>query len=94
MYSSVIKLWQQGMYRPSGLAALGSDQLGHRVKRVIGFLSSRQNWVPPPSPASECCSPSVRFQEGRHTSLPGRGWGGTNSDEGTGTLILYVYYIV
>jgi hypothetical protein len=36
---------------------------------------SRVNWVPPPSPARECCSSPIEAQGGRHTPLRGRGWG-------------------
>ncbi len=39
--------------------ACGSNTVKHRVHRVPGFLSSRPNCPPPPtpSPAWECCSP-------------------------------------
>jgi hypothetical protein len=37
-----------------------------RVDRVPGFLSFRPNWLPRPSPASECCPPPLWFQGG-HT---------------------------
>ncbi len=60
----------------------------HGVYRVPGFLSSRRNWVPPlpaSSPASECCSPSLGP---RGDTLTGERGGGTDSDEGTDTLVL------
>jgi hypothetical protein len=49
---------------------------------------------PTPLPARECCSspPPPLGQGARHTRLLGRGAGGPNSDEGTVTLVLYVYY--
>ncbi len=49
---------------------------------------------PTPSLASECGSTPRTKVEGRQTRLPGGGcWGGPNSDEGTETLVLYVFYI-
>ncbi len=47
------------------------------------------NWAP--SSASECCSPSLGPRGETH-SLAGEGVGGPNSNEGTDTLVLYVYY--
>jgi hypothetical protein len=36
------------------------QRFGHRVDRVLSFLSSRQNWdSPTPSPAGECPPPSL-----------------------------------
>ena len=60
--------------------------VGHRknVDRVLGFFSSRPNWdSPTPSPAGECVLPSFGTGGDTH-SLRERGWGGPNSDEGTG----------
>jgi hypothetical protein len=66
--------------------------LDHRVGRVLSFFSSRRNWGSPnPSPADECAPPP-----------PGSGWRGTfagerggwespNSDEGTYTVVLFIY---
>jgi hypothetical protein len=63
----------------------------HRVHRGPGFLSSSPIWLsPPPHPASECCPPLFGSKGGTN-SLGGEGAGGANSDEGTGTLVLYVY---
>jgi hypothetical protein len=56
---------------------------------VPGFLSICLNWVP--SSASECCSPSLGPRGETH-SLAGEGVGEPNSNEGTDTLVLYVYY--
>jgi hypothetical protein len=64
--------------------------ISHRVYRVPGFLSSRPNWVPHPL-TRECCSPPLDPSEETH-SLAGEGLAGPNSDEGTDTLVLYVYY--
>jgi hypothetical protein len=66
---------------------------GHREYRVPGILSSRPNWVPPtPSPTRECCSSPPFGSKGADTLACGRGVGGPDSDEGTDTLVLYVYY--
>jgi hypothetical protein len=52
------------------------------------------DWVP--SPASGCVSPTFGSWGGggEDTLACGGGGGGANSDEGTGTLVLYVYYII
>jgi hypothetical protein len=47
---------------------------------------------PTPSPTRECCSPPPVEPRGETHSLAGEGVGGPNSDEGTATLVLYVYY--
>ncbi len=54
-----------------------------------GFLSICLNWAP--STASECCSPHLG-PRGEIHSLAGEGVGEPNSNEGTDTLVLYVYY--
>jgi hypothetical protein len=54
------------------------------VRLTPDFLSSRPNWVPPPS------HPWV--QGGETHSLVGEGVVGPNSDEETDTLVLYAYY--
>ena len=54
-------------------------------------MSPRQNWDSPnPSPAGEC-APSPRFWGEGHTRWRERGWGSPNSDEGTYTVVLYIY---
>jgi hypothetical protein len=56
----------------------------HRVGRILSIFSNRQNWnSPTSSPAAECGG-------GAHL-LAGEGVGSTNSDEGTYTVILYIY---
>jgi hypothetical protein len=56
----------------------------------------RPNWLVPPTPPQPQMSvtPPLWVQGGRHTSLGGGGEGvwGPNSDEGTDTLVLCVYY--
>jgi hypothetical protein len=47
----------------------------HRVERVLGFFSSRQEWDPPtPSPAGECIPSACGSRGGTH-SLAGEGVG-------------------
>ncbi len=64
----------------------------HRVYRVPSFQSS-PNWVPPQSLTYKrvLLSPLFGF-EGGDTLACGVGGGGPNSDKGTDTLVLYVYY--
>jgi hypothetical protein len=65
----------------------------HRVYRVQGFLSSRPKLGPPaPSSAYECSSPLPLGPGGRHNRLREREWWEPNSDEGTDTQVLCVYY--
>jgi hypothetical protein len=65
----------------------------HRVYRVSSFLSSHPNWVPP-TPIT--CMGVLRLppfvSRGGTHSFAGEGVGGPNSDNGTHTLVLYVYY--
>jgi hypothetical protein len=65
----------------------------HRVGRVLSFISSRRNWDSPhPSPAGECGPP---FGSGGRGTLAGErgGWESPNSDEGTYTVVLYIYML-
>jgi hypothetical protein len=48
--------------------------------------------LPTPYPASECAPPPTGPKWGRDT-LAG-GVGGPNTDDGTETLVLYVYYSI
>ncbi len=72
------------------------QKLNHRVDRVLGFFLSRPSWDPPstPSPADECVPHPLWFR-GWDTPECGRGVGGPNSDEGTGTVVLklYMYFV-
>ncbi len=71
------------------------DWWRHRVDRVPGFLSSRQNCMAPPahSHASESCPRPPFGSKGGDTLAWGKEVvGGANSDEGTDTLVLWVYY--
>jgi hypothetical protein len=63
----------------------------HRVGRVLSFFSSRRNWdSPTPSPAGEC-APSPWSGGRGHIRWRVRGWESPNSDEGTYTVVLYIY---
>ena len=63
----------------------------HRVGRVLCFFSSRRKWDSPnPSPAGEC-APSPRFWGEGYTRWRERGWKSPNSDEGTFTVVLFIY---
>ncbi len=65
--------------------------LYHREGRVLIFFSSRRNRDSPnPSPAGECAPPPPVLWEGL-TRLRERGWGSPNSDEGTYTVVLFIY---
>ncbi len=47
------------------------DGSSHRVDRVLGFLSSTPNWLPPPPPSVP--PPHLRFQGGEHSLAGGGG---------------------
>ncbi len=64
--------------------------LSYKVYVVPGFLSIVGIGSTIPSPEC-CCSLPLWVQGGRHTHVRGKG-GGPNSEKGTGTLVLYVYY--
>jgi hypothetical protein len=60
------------------------------AQRELSLFSSRWNWDSPnPTPAGECDSPP--FGSGGRGTLACRGEGGSNSDAGTYTVVLYVY---
>jgi hypothetical protein len=66
----------------------------HRVDSTRLFLQSSELGPSTPSPAGECVpSPfgSGRREHARLISLAGEGVGGPDSDEGTDTVVLYVY---
>jgi hypothetical protein len=72
-----------------GMAEIQAKTCGHRVDRVLSFLSSRPNWdSPTPSDAGECVPPNG--SGGRAHLLVGeeRGRGVPNSNEATDTLVL------
>ncbi len=63
----------------------------HRVGRVLSFFSSRGIWDSPTSLAAGECAPPPFGPGGGHTRLRLKGWGSPNSDEGTSTMVLYMY---
>jgi hypothetical protein len=66
---------------------------GQRVYRVPRLLSSRPNWVLPPPYLQESVAPPPLDPRGETRSLSeGGGVGGTNSDDGAYTLVLWVNY--
>ncbi len=55
-------------------------------------FSSRWNWdSPTPLAAGECAPPCTLWSGGRAHSLAAKGVGGPNSNEGTYTVVLYIY---
>jgi hypothetical protein len=65
-----------------------NHSIGHRVGRVLSIFSSRHNLDSPnPSPVGECVPPFW----GRGTLAGDRGWESPNSDEGTYTVVLFMY---
>ncbi len=64
--------------------------LAHRIGRVLSFFSSRRNWNSP-TPIAASVPPHPLVRGGGHTRLWERGWGSPNSDEGTYTVVLYIY---
>jgi hypothetical protein len=77
------------IYRMS-LISTGSislDSTFYRVGRVLSFFSSRRNSDSPnPSPAGECAPPVLGGGGWRE-----RGWESPNFDEGTYTVVLFIY---
>jgi hypothetical protein len=66
--------------------------LTHRVDRVLGFFSSRQNWDPPP-PHPRASVPPFGFGGGGHIRLRERGAVESQfgrGDRHCGTLGIYV----
>ncbi len=66
----------------------------HRVGRVPSFFSSRRNWDSPnPSPVGECAPPPppLWFRGEGHTRWRERGWESPTSNEGTYTVVLFIY---
>ncbi len=60
----------------------------HSIDRVLGILSCRRNWDPPPSHTGEGAPPPRFWREG-YTNWRERRWGGgPNTNEGTDTVLL------
>ncbi len=59
---------------------------------MLSFFSTRRNWDSPTrTAAGEYAPPPHPLQGEGHTRLRERGWGSPNSDEGTYTVVLYIY---
>ncbi len=54
-------------------------------------FSSRWNWDSPTPWAAGECAPHPLVRGGGHTRLRLKGWGSPNSNEGTYTVVLYIY---
>jgi hypothetical protein len=53
---------------------------------------SRWNWdSPTPLAAGKCAPPPTLWYGGEHTRWRLKGWGSPNSNEGTHTVVLYIY---
>jgi hypothetical protein len=54
-------------------------------------FSSRWNWDSPTPLAAGECAPHPLVRGGGHTCVRLKGWGSPNSNEGTYTVVLYIY---
>ncbi len=69
------------------LVRMGKAQSRQSAKR----FSSRWNWDSPTPLAAGECAPPPYGTGGGHTRLRLKGWGSPNSNEGTYTVVLYMY---
>ncbi len=69
-----------------------AEWLEHRVYRLS--VQSSELDPPPPPPPQASVSPPHLGPGGRATLACGVGGGGPNSDEGTDTLVLFLYTII
>jgi hypothetical protein len=65
----------------------------HREYRVLGFLSSRPNWVSQPLTRKQVLLPPPPVLPGGETFACRGGGGGPNSDEGTDTTVCFSMYV-
>jgi hypothetical protein len=70
-----------------------SVRVHHRVGRVLSFFSSRRTWDSPTPLPQASVTPHPLAREGGHTRLRERGWGSPKSDEGTNTVVLFIYVL-
>ncbi len=70
----------------SHLFRVDLQRISHRLDRVLGFFSSRQNWDTPHPPHPQASVSLPLVPGGRAHSITRDGGGGPNSDEGTGTV--------
>ncbi len=90
--------WMDSRKNPSRKTVSLYDWI-HRADRVLGFFSSRANWPPPPpNPITRrLVYPLPLWYRGGNTLAYRRGGaGGSNSDEGTDTVVLqvYMYFVI
>ncbi len=80
----VVEFWEMTIFN--------TDTFSHRVGRVLSLFSSRRNWDSPnPSPAGECAPLPPGSRGVGHTRWREKGWESPNSDEGTYTVVLFIY---
>jgi hypothetical protein len=63
----------------------------HRVGRVLSVSPVVGIGTPPTPLAAGECAPPPFGPGGGHTRLRLKGWGSPNSNEGTYTVVLYIY---
>ncbi len=63
----------------------------HRVGRVLSISPVVGIGTPPPLLPQASLPPHPLFRGGGHTRLRLKGWGSPNSNEGTYTVVLYIY---
>jgi hypothetical protein len=64
---------------------------GHRVGRVLSVSPVVGIGTPPPLEPQASVPPHPLVRGGGHTRLRLKGWGSPNSNEGTYTVVLYIY---
>ncbi len=67
------------------------NQLLSQSRQSAKRFSSRRNWDSPTPLAAGKCAPPPFGTGGGHTGLRLKGWGSPNSNEGTFTVVLYIY---
>ncbi len=73
------------------LVTLHGTEYRAQSRQSAKRFSSRWNWdSPTPLAAGECATPPM-VRGGGHTRLRLKGWGSPNSNEGTYTVVLYIY---
>jgi hypothetical protein len=93
---SIVQLCQ---YKPSllripgKLCVEGGCAAAPQSRRSASFFSSCRNWdSPTTSPAGEYASPPFRGEG--HSRSREKEWEGPNSDKGTDTVVLNVFYVL
>jgi len=68
------------------------NSVHHRVGRVLSIFSSRRNWTPPTLTRRRVCPPPPGSR-GKGTLAGERGWESPNFNEGTYTVVLFIYVL-